>query len=77
MKNKYENFIKEFSELFAKYNLYYEVYYDGTINIYDKKTNKKVISCFDMDYDDFSTSGFYVNNDNERTFISYEIEENK
>lgn len=73
---KYEKFMKEFSELFNKYNLYYEIVYD-TLNIYDKKTDKKVITCFDMDYDDFSTSGFYVDNDNSRTFISYEIKEDK
>ena len=71
---KCEKFIKEFSELFNKYDLYYEVYYD-TINIYDKKSDKKVITCFDMDDDDFSTSGFYINNDNSRTFISYEMED--
>ena len=74
MKNKYEKFMKEFSELFKKYNLYYVIYYDETLYIYDKKTDKKVITCFDMDCDDFSTSGFYVDNDNSRTFISYEIE---
>lgn len=76
MKNKYEKFMKEFSELFKKYNLYYVIYYDETLYIYDKKTDKKVITCFEMDDDDFSTSGFYVNNDGSRTFISYEIEEN-
>ena len=77
MKNKYEKFIKEFSKLFNKYNLYYVIDYDETLDIYDKKSNKRVISCFDMDDDDFSTSGFYINNDNSRTFISYTIEENK
>lgn len=76
MKNKYEKFMKEFSELFNKYNLYYEIDYDRIVTLYDRKTDKKVITCFDMDSDDFSTSGFYVDNDNSRTFISYEIEEN-
>lgn len=75
MKNKYEKFMKEFSELFKKYNLYYVIYYDETLYIYDKKTHKKVITCFEMDDDDFSTSGFYVNNDGSRTFISYELED--
>lgn len=76
MKNKYEKFIEEFSKLFNKYNLYYVIDYDETLDIYDKKSNKRVISCFDMDDGDFSTSGFYINNDNSRTFISYTIEEN-
>lgn len=76
-KIKCEKFIKEFSELFNKYDLYYEIDYDRIVTIYDRKTDKPKITCFDMDDDDFSTSGFYVDNDNSRTFISYEIKEDK
>ena len=68
-------FIKDFTDLFNKYNLYYEIDYDRIIDIIDKKTGKEVITCFEMD-DNYFTSGFYSNNDNTKTFIDYEIEDN-
>ena len=75
-KIKCENFIKELSKLFNKYNFYYEIDYDRIVNIIDKKTDKKVITCFDLDYDDFSTSCFYVDNkDDSREFITYSKED--
>lgn len=77
MKNKYEKFIEEFSKLFNKYDLLYEIDYDRIVTLYDRKTEKPKITCFEMDDDDFSTSGFYVNNDVSRTFISYKMEEDK
>ena len=72
--NRSLQFIKDFTNLFNKYNFYYEIDYDRIVNIIDKKTEKEVITCFEMD-DNYFTSGFYVNNDKVRTFISYEIEE--
>ena len=69
----YKNFIKEFTELFKKYNLYYEIDYDRIVNIIDKKTGKEVITCFEMD-DNYFTSCFYVTKDNFREFIAYDKE---
>lgn len=75
-KSDYERklqFIKDFTNLFNKYNFYYEIDYDRIVKIIDKKTEKEVITCFEMD-EDYFTSGFYVNTDNTRIFITYERE---
>lgn len=71
---KYENFIKEFSELFDKYALYYEIDYDRIVTIYDRKTNKPKITYFEMD-EIGRTDGFYVDKDDYRVFISYDKED--
>lgn len=66
-------FIKDFTDLFNKYNFYYEIDFDRIVNIIDKKTGKEIITCFEMD-EDYIISGFYVNIDNTKTFITYESE---
>ena len=71
---KYDNFIKEFTELFNKYDLYYEIDYDRIITLYDRKTEKPKITCFEMD-ETGVTSGFYVDKDNYRIFKAYSKEE--
>lgn len=74
-KIKYENFIKEFTELFNKYDLCYEIDYDRIVTLYDVKTQKPKITCFEMD-ETWWTSGFYVDNkDDSREFITYSKEE--
>lgn len=67
---KYNNFIKEFSKLFDKYNLYYEIDYDRIVTIYDRKTKEPKITCFEMD-EIGRTDGFYVDKDDYRVFITY------
>lgn len=71
---KYKNFIKEFSELFNKYDLYYEIDYDRIVTIYDRKTEKPKITCFEMD-EIGCTDGFYVDKDDYRIFITYSKED--